>query len=140
VSQLGYAGQVFLCIYNSVLHFNKVIPLQFYIQSNIRQYVVSALKFLYTNGRIFFKFTQMFNSTRSCAEPMLHLCRLKVKVTLEGQNWHRDIDMGYESHSAIVLVLYKVMYFYLCSNRIQVYPININLMYYLGIIIASCPP
>ena len=63
----------------------------------------------YTNWRIFFQtwlkcslqqgdvqnpcypflqtFTQMFNSTRLCTEPMLPLCRLKVKVTLERQNW-----------------------------------------------------
>jgi len=31
-------------------------------------------------------FTQLFNWTRLCAEPMLPLCRLKVKVTLESQN------------------------------------------------------
>jgi hypothetical protein len=28
---------------------------------------------------------QMFTSTRGCAEPMLCMCRLKVKVTIEGQ-------------------------------------------------------
>ena len=28
---------------------------------------------------------QMFTSTRGCAEPLLPFCRLKVKVTLEGQ-------------------------------------------------------
>jgi len=30
-------------------------------------------------------FTQMFHLARLCAEPILPLCRLKVKVTLEGQ-------------------------------------------------------
>jgi len=34
------------------------------------------------------KFTQIFNSTRLYAEPMLPLCRLKVKFTLESQNWN----------------------------------------------------
>jgi len=43
----------------------------------------------YTNGRIFFKLYSNIDSTRLCAEPMLSLCLLKVKVTLEGQNWHR---------------------------------------------------
>jgi hypothetical protein len=28
---------------------------------------------------------QMFTSTRGCAEPMLPMCQLKVKVTIEGQ-------------------------------------------------------
>jgi hypothetical protein len=30
-------------------------------------------------------FAQMFTSTRGCAEPMLPMCQLKVKVTIEGQ-------------------------------------------------------
>jgi hypothetical protein len=37
-------------------------------------------------GKFSSNFTQMFTSTRLCAEPMLPLCQLKVKVTLEGQN------------------------------------------------------
>jgi len=28
---------------------------------------------------------EMFTSTRGCAEPMLPMCQLKVKVTIEGQ-------------------------------------------------------
>jgi len=31
--------------------------------------------------------TQMFNTTKLCAEPILPLCRVKVKVTLEGQTF-----------------------------------------------------
>jgi len=30
---------------------------------------------------------EMFTSTTGCAKPMLLFCRLKVKVTLEGQKW-----------------------------------------------------
>jgi len=34
---------------------------------------------------------QMFASTRVCAEHMLSFCRLKVKITHEGQNWLKII-------------------------------------------------
>jgi len=41
----------------------------------------------YTNRIIFFKlYSNVQLNKVLCAEPMLPLCRLKVKVTLEGQN------------------------------------------------------
>jgi hypothetical protein len=40
----------------------------------------------YTNWRIFFKLcSKVSTSTRECAETMLPMCQLKVKVTIEGQ-------------------------------------------------------
>ena len=36
-------------------------------------------------------FTQMFHSVRRCAEAMSQLCRIKVKVTLEGHGIHPSI-------------------------------------------------
>jgi len=32
-----------------------------------------------------------FTSTRGCAEPMLSLCQLKVKVTVKGQIFNKQI-------------------------------------------------
>ena len=40
----------------------------------------------FTNGRIFpSNLNDTFTSTRGCAEPMLLMCQLKVKVTVKGQ-------------------------------------------------------
>ena len=36
----------------------------------------------YTNGRISLNLNDTFTSTRGCAEPMLPMCQLKVKVTV----------------------------------------------------------
>jgi len=32
-----------------------------------------------------------FTSTRGCAKPMLHMCQLKVKVTVQGQIFNKQI-------------------------------------------------
>ena len=42
--------------------------------------------------------SQMFTSTRGCAEPMLPFCRLKVKVTLEGQKMTQKIFLNFNMY------------------------------------------
>ena len=56
-------------------------------QSNIRHYVVSALYIVSPTliERFSLTLAQMFTLTRECAEPMLPISQLKIKVTLEGQ-------------------------------------------------------
>ena len=39
----------------------------------------------FTNGRISFNLNDTFTLTRGCAEPMLPMCQLKVKVTVKVQ-------------------------------------------------------
>ena len=36
-------------------------------------------------------FNDTFTSTRGCAEPMLPMCQLKVKVTVKGQIFNKQI-------------------------------------------------
>ena len=43
--------------------------------------IVSALKILYQSSNL----AEMFTATRECAEPMLSMCQLKVKVKIKGQ-------------------------------------------------------
>ena len=38
-------------------------------------------------GGFSLNFGQMFTSVGQCAEPITHLCRLKVKVTVEGHEF-----------------------------------------------------
>jgi len=40
----------------------------------------------------------MFTSIRGCAEPMLPFCRLKVKVTLEGQKLTLKIFLNFNMY------------------------------------------
>ena len=46
----------------------------------------------FTNGRISFKLEWhiQFTSTRGCAEPMLPMCQVKVKVTVKGQIFNKQ--------------------------------------------------
>ena len=75
--------------HNSVLHFDKVMPL--FKSSNLHTIEYQTICHVRSINSILIEefslnFTQMFNSTRLCAKSMLPLCRLKVRVTLEGQN------------------------------------------------------
>ena len=45
----------------------------------------------FTNGRIFFKLEWHIHLTRGCAEPMLSMCQLKVKVTVKCQILNKQI-------------------------------------------------
>ena len=45
----------------------------------------------YTNGRIPSNLNDTFASTRGCAEPMLSVCQLKVKVTVKCQIFNKQI-------------------------------------------------
>jgi len=47
-------------------------------------YRVRSVKPIPTEG-FSSNFTEMFTSTRGCAEAMLPMCQIKVKVTIEGQ-------------------------------------------------------
>jgi hypothetical protein len=46
-------------------------------------------------------FTEMFTSTRLCAEPMFPLCRLKVKVTFEGQKLTWKMFLNFNMYLSI---------------------------------------
>jgi hypothetical protein len=70
--------------HNSVLHFDKVMPLFKSLNLHIintRKYVVSTVVMEEFSSY----FTQMFTPTGQCSEPILPLCQLMVKATLEGQ-------------------------------------------------------
>jgi hypothetical protein len=43
-------------------------------------------------------FTQMFTSRRLCAEFILPLCRLKVKVTLEGKKLTKKMFLNFNMY------------------------------------------
>jgi len=83
--------------HNSVLHFDKVMPLfkSFNLLTiNTRQYQVRSINSILIEG-FSLNLTQMFTPTGQCAEPILPLYQLCQ------EHW-----WAYELHSAIVLVRY----------------------------------
>jgi len=63
-------GQIFNKQYNTLCHVRSITPLLMEgFPSNLND---------------------PFTSTRGCAEPMLHMCQLKVKVTVKGQIFNKQ--------------------------------------------------
>ena len=87
--------------HNSVLHFNKVMPL--FKSSNLHTIKYQTICCVRSINPILMEefssnFTQMFTSTRLCAESMSPLCRLKVKVTLEGQKLTQKMFLNFNMY------------------------------------------
>jgi hypothetical protein len=61
-------------------------------------------------------FTQMFTSTRLCAVSMLPLCRLKIKVTLEGQKLTYKMFLDFNMYMNIIYQ--KVFIFHILISYI----------------------